>query len=525
MRKFVSFIIDFFLVAIATAVAFALRENFDFSWAKMSAFATYFGFTLATAAVVIPLLGLNRSVWRYSSMTDYLYLLAASVLITFGAVAASFVATRMDGVARSIPILQPVLILVFLAGARVFMRLRHAGRQKSVKQLSQEVQDLHRPSVVILGMTRLTELYLQSAHELNPGQVHVAGLIGRDERHTGRLMHRYPVLGVPDQIPEILKRLEVHGVFVDRILVTARRDSLGEDVLALLRNLESTSTVRVEWLAEAMGFEETRVAFDSARDAVPETSPSETSPIPRADVSLNSEEAVVLTIDVAEREKLQHNRYWSLKRGLDLLGSSLLIVGLLPVIGLVALLVLIDVGRPILFWQQRPGLGGRPFRLYKLRTMGSAFDEEGRKIPDEQRFTAIGRFLRRTRLDELPQLFHILKGEMSFVGPRPLLPVDQPVGYAARLLVRPGLTGWAQVRGGRHLTAVDKAALDVWYVRNASLKLDIEIVLRTVVMVLFGERVSAEALRRAWTEGPFSQTEGTTVEGLVEAPVRGRRAA
>jgi lipopolysaccharide/colanic/teichoic acid biosynthesis glycosyltransferase len=522
MRKFVSFIIDFFLVAIATAVAFALRENFDFSWAKMSAFATYFGFTLATAAVVIPLLGLNRSVWRYSSMTDYLYLLAASVLITFGAVAASFVATRMDGVARSIPILQPVLILVFLAGARVFMRLRHAGRQKSVKQLSQEVQDLHRPSVVILGMTRLTELYLQSAHELNPGQVQVAGLIGRDERHTGRLMHRYPVLGVPDQIPEILKRLEVHGVFVDRILVTARRDSLSEDVLALLTDLEATSSVRVEWLAEALGFEEARShdVADPVNDGKREAAPN-----PRSEPSLNSDEAAVLTIDVSERDRLQQNRYWAFKRGLDILGSSLLITALLPVIIIVAVLVLIDVGRPILFWQQRPGLGGRPFRLYKLRTMGPALNEEGRKIPDEQRFTAIGRFLRRTRLDELPQLFHILKGEMSFVGPRPLLPIDQPVGYAARLLVRPGLTGWAQVRGGRHLTAVDKAALDVWYVRNASLKLDIEIVLRTVVMVLFGERVSAEALRRAWTEGPFRDTGGTTVEGLVEAPVRGRRAA
>jgi lipopolysaccharide/colanic/teichoic acid biosynthesis glycosyltransferase len=522
MRKFVSFVIDFFLVAMATAAAFALRENFDFSWAKMSTLATYFGFTLATAAVVIPLLGLNRSVWRYSSMTDYLYLLAASLLITFGAVAASFVATRMDGVARSIPILQPVLILVFLAAARVFMRLRHAGRQKSVKQLSQEVEDLHRPSVVILGMTRLTELYLQSAHELNPGQVQVAGLIGRDERHTGRLMHRYPVLGVPDQIPEILKRLEVHGVFVDRILVTARRDSLGEDVLALLRDLEATSTVRVEWLAEALGLEEAR--SPGAADPVGEGK-REAAPNPHSQLSLNSEEAALLTIDVGERDKLQQNRYWAVKRGLDILGASLLITALFPLIVIVAVLVLIDVGRPILFWQQRPGLGGRPFRLYKLRTMGPALDVEGRKIPDEERFSAIGRFLRRTRLDELPQLYHILKGEMSFVGPRPLLPIDQPVGYAARLLVRPGLTGWAQVRGGRHLTALDKAALDVWYVRNASLKLDIEIVLRTAVMVLFGERVSAEALQRAWTEGPFSQTEGPTVKGLVEAPVRGRRAA
>jgi lipopolysaccharide/colanic/teichoic acid biosynthesis glycosyltransferase len=287
--------------------------------------------------------------------------------------------------------------------------------------------------------------------------------------------------------------------------------------------LEATSTVRVEWLAEALGFEEVRSpgGVEAVNDGDRHTTSNA-----REEVSINSEDAAaVLTIDVSEREKLQQNRYWALKRSLDILGSFLLITALFPLIVIVAVLVLIDVGRPIFFWQQRPGLGGRPFRLYKLRTMGPALDDEGRKIPDEERFSAIGRFLRRTRLDELPQLYHILKGEMSFVGPRPLLPIDQPVGYAARLLVRPGLTGWAQVRGGRHLTALDKAALDVWYVRNASLKLDIEIVLRTAVMVLFGERVSAEALQRAWTEGPFSQTEVGTVEGLVKAPVQGRRAA
>jgi lipopolysaccharide/colanic/teichoic acid biosynthesis glycosyltransferase len=167
---------------------------------------------------------------------------------------------------------------------------------------------------------------------------------------------------------------------------------------------------------------------------------------------------------------------------------------------LVAALVAIDLGFGISFSQQRPGLFGRPFKLHKFCTMAGAHDAKGRRLSDEERMSGIGRFLRRTRLDELLQLHNILVGHMSFVGPRPLLPVDQPAAYAARLLVRPGLTGWAQVKGGRTISAADKAALDVWYVRNASLKLDLKIMAHTAPIVLFGERVSREAIRSAWRE-------------------------
>ena len=132
--------------------------------------------------------------------------------------------------------------------------------------------------------------------------------------------------------------------------------------------------------------------------------------------------------------------------------------------------------------------------------MGTAYDNSGQRIPDALRLSAIGRFLRKTRLDELPQLLHILKGEMSFVGPRPLLPVDQSPAYAARLMVRPGMTGWAQVKGGRDISAADKAALDVWYVKNASFRLDLEILWKTIPMIVLGERVDREAIRAAWRD-------------------------
>ena len=153
-----------------------------------------------------------------------------------------------------------------------------------------------------------------------------------------------------------------------------------------------------------------------------------------------------------------------------------------------------DIGLPLTFWQQRPGLRGRPFKLYKFRTMADAYCIDGQRKSDDARVSAVGQFLRRSRLDELPQLLNILKGEMSFVGPRPLLPVDQPIDSKSRLLVRPGLTGWAQIKGGRQISSTDKAALDVWYARNMSLTLDIKIMLKTVPMLVLGEKGTERAI-------------------------------
>ena len=192
--------------------------------------------------------------------------------------------------------------------------------------------------------------------------------------------------------------------------------------------------------------------------------------------------------------------YWKIKRALDVVASLLLLIISTPVLIVLGACVALTMGWPLVFWQQRPGLGGRPFRLYKFRTMGSALGADGRKLTDEERVSSFGNLLRRTRLDELPQLFNILHGDMSFIGPRPLLPRDQHHDYRARLLVRPGLSGWAQVVGGRTISAEDKAALDVWYVQNASLLLDIAVVLRTIPMVFLGERISDRLIDRAWRD-------------------------
>lgn len=183
-----------------------------------------------------------------------------------------------------------------------------------------------------------------------------------------------------------------------------------------------------------------------------------------------------------------------MKRALDLVIGTIAIVVLSPLMGAIALAVSISIGRPILFSQIRPGLGGKPFRMFKFRTMRDARDANGRLLPDAERITKLGGFLRRTSLDELPELYNVLKGDMSLVGPRPLLmayldrynPTE-----ARRHEVRPGITGWAQVNGRNALSWSEKFALDVWYVDHQSLLLDLRILTLTVIKVVRRDGISA----------------------------------
>lgn len=175
------------------------------------------------------------------------------------------------------------------------------------------------------------------------------------------------------------------------------------------------------------------------------------------------------------------------KRIFDLLISSLGLILTSPLLAILAVLVWIKHGRPILFSQARPGYNGKIFTLYKFRSMSNERDSNGRPLPDTQRITRLGHFLRATSLDELPELINVLRGEMSLVGPRPLLVEYLPrysVEQRRRHDVLPGITGWAQVNGRNALTWEEKFALDVWYVDHWSFGLDIKILWLTVGQVL-----------------------------------------
>lgn len=184
-----------------------------------------------------------------------------------------------------------------------------------------------------------------------------------------------------------------------------------------------------------------------------------------------------------------------MKRLFDLTATVIGLLIVSPLFLVISLLSLIKFGSPIIFCQQRPGLDGKSFMIYKFRTMTDECDEDGKLLTDEQRLTSFGKFMRSTSLDELPELINVLKGDMSLVGPRPLLMEYLPLytpEQARRHAVRPGITGWAQVNGRNAISWDEKFKLDVWYVNNQSLLLDIKILFMTVKKVLVRDGISED---------------------------------
>ncbi|MBY6240006.1 sugar transferase [Methylosinus sp. Sm6] len=467
MRHYLLLLVDLALIVAATGAALVIRDNFEFSPERAASVAPYLLCTLASAAVILPAFGAHRAVWGFTTMSDCLRIVAATVATIISAVTLGFVFNRMDGVARALPLLQGLLTLVFLVGARVSTWLWRRSSDSSGRAPALLAASCR--TVLVVGVGEAGGLYARAVSSHAPDRLRIAGFLD-DDRHVGRSVHGHPVLGAPERVGELLRDLELHGVFVDKIVVAAEFEALSAAAQRALLDIEASSDVMLEFLLERLGL---------------------------GDKGGGVTRAAPFSVDPETIEQAVSRRYWRVKRGLDVILAVALLGALAPLLLVAVAVSVIDVGWPPTFWQQRPGRFGRPFKLYKMRTMRAAHDADGRRVPDELRTSWLGRLSRRLRLDELPQLFNILAGDMSFVGPRPLLPVDQPRGCVARLMAPPGLTGWAQVKGGRAISAADKAALDIWYLRNASLALDIEIVLLTITLVVFGERVDPVAIRKA----------------------------
>jgi lipopolysaccharide/colanic/teichoic acid biosynthesis glycosyltransferase len=184
-----------------------------------------------------------------------------------------------------------------------------------------------------------------------------------------------------------------------------------------------------------------------------------------------------------------------LKRAFDIVFSACWLFGFAPLLLVVAILVRLKLGSPVLFIQERPGLRARPFRMVKFRTMTDERGPDGELLPDEQRLTSFGRFLRATSLDEFPEMWNVLLGDMSVVGPRPLL-MRYVARYDAfqtrRMEVKPGVTGWAQINGRNTLTWEEKFALDVWYVDHRSFWIDMKIVVKTFFRVFARSGINSD---------------------------------
>jgi lipopolysaccharide/colanic/teichoic acid biosynthesis glycosyltransferase len=478
MKSIRSLIVDAMIIFIATIFSIILRDNFDASYDRTIDLAPYLMATFVASTIIIPLFRVDRLVWRFSALPDYLRLIVAMAAITVGSVALTFAFNRLDEVPRSLPFIQFNLSITLLIGLRVFYRLHHSARLMRRANMAplKIVEHAATETVLLVGLSRLTEIYLQSVAEFASGRVRIAGILGNRDRHVGRLVATHAVLGLPENIDRIVSDLEVRGVVVNKVIVTASFASLAPAASKAIANVERCGAMEVIYIPKTLGLE---------ADSTP---------------SKSAHHSLAFKIHLDELKAMQRRRYWAFKRTIDVFAAVLLLIIMSPIMLLVAVCVSMSIGTPLIFWQQRPGLGGRPFCLYKFRTMSTACTADGCRLSDEERMLGVGDFLRRTRVDELPQLFNIIRGDMSFVGPRPLLPRDQDNAYRARLLVRPGLTGWAQVVGGRAISAEDKAALDVWYVKNASLSLDLRVLMKTLPLVIFGEKISSILIERAWSD-------------------------
>jgi lipopolysaccharide/colanic/teichoic acid biosynthesis glycosyltransferase len=457
MHCFVLLVVDLLLVSMSTLIAVVVTLPGPVASA-IAAASVYGAFTLSAAIPVMLIFGLNRTVWRFTSLGDGVHVAGAAVGIVALTTALALVLDQTVLITPNLLILQSLLMLYALIGVRVAMRIRHDRRRRA--RVPHGSVGGFRKNVLIVGLGPQTDIFLCGAKEAG-GENEIVGILSPSRRHHGRRMRSRKILGPPEAVYEVLHDLAVHGIFVDRIVVTLPPAALSGKAQAALVQLQDGGLLRVDWLPPRHSLRE------------------------NADAAIDGLEPSV-------------NTYLPWKRFIDATAALVGIVVFAPLILVVAMVVLLDVGAPAIFWQQRPGARGKPIKVLKFRTMGPPRDHAGRALTDAERVSTVGRLLRRMRLDELPQIYNVLVGDMSFVGPRPLLPVDQPSAPAARLCLRPGLTGWAQIKGGRDISSEDKAALDLWYIRNASFALDMTILAQTAGMLLFGERVDPNAIHEAW---------------------------
>lgn len=461
-RRLVILTHDVLIAALSYVLAMAMRA--PDSWTPENTRALVVGTVLfaAIAALIFFSLGLHKGIWRWSSTRDQMLVVRAATLAVFLFVPAMFLFDRLDGIGRSVPFIQWFVLITLLSGSRFLYRW-YVNR-KGGRNLYQQ-----RTPILLLGTGEGAAIYLHALDATQGRAFYAVGIICDHGMYVGRAFNGVPVLGTIDDVDQVLVELETQGIFPERLVVTKPVESLPQGTIGRLNEIVRRRGVEVDSLPDLLSL---RLGGGG----------------------------VVAPAD--ERLPVGAPRWLEIKRFLDVILSAALLLFTAPVSLIAALAVLAELGHPVLFRQVRPGFGLQPFTLLKFRSMRGPRAADGRLLSDPERTGPVGRLLRRTRLDEIPQLLNVLKGDMSFIGPRPLLPrdlADLADGGWERAKLRPGLTGWAQVNGGHQLTNPEKMALDLWYIRHASAWLDVKIVLLTIRMVVFGEKVDRAAIDEART--------------------------
>jgi lipopolysaccharide/colanic/teichoic acid biosynthesis glycosyltransferase len=447
---------------IAPFLALSFRDAYILSYDGALTTGLYFLASATFSVIAFLIFRLRDQMAQYFSVNDAIDVAKAVVFAEFMIVVVMFTFTRLEGIPRSTPIIHALILAAGLVAARTLVRLFH----NDARVMNGKARNASE-HIIMIGATRLSSLYIKMLVTYFRGQHQVIGVLDTNPQMLGRTIAGIRVIGTPDDLQQVIDEFAVHGIPTSRIIIGGDHGDLPEFILEKIKRVCDGGKIRLDFVSELIGLD------DLSRPA-PEIAPDH-----------NEDLAPGVVVP----------SYFRLRRYFDFVAAMAMIVVFLPLLILVAILALLDVGYPVLFWQQRIGQGGQKFLIYKIRTLRAPYDRRGRLVPELQRLSWVGILLRRTRLDELPQLLNVLVGDMSLIGPRPLLPEDQPLKSNVRLAVRPGITGWAQVNGGTVLTPKEKGVLDEWYVRNASLWLDLRIIAMTIRFLLVGRGLqSADTL-------------------------------
>jgi lipopolysaccharide/colanic/teichoic acid biosynthesis glycosyltransferase len=423
--------------------------------------------SLATSLFAFRLFRISSTIPRYISVGDLLNLTKAVVVADLLTTMALFTLTRLDGIPRSVPAIHALILGAGLLLSRGLATVLAKYCSQAARPRKTAVMNM-----ILIGLSDWSALLLKLLQAHAPDRWRVIALLDEEPRCFGRSVNGVQVFGPPAHLESLVEEFAAHGVQTDCVVVGIEAGELSKDALAKAQSVCARRNLDFVFASDLFTLGSAESACHTARRA----SDFGLSCPPLPDFALTP--------------------YHRLKRFFDIVAALILILWLLPLLMIAVALVFLDVGSPVMFWQQRAGRGGRELQLYKLRTFRFPFDRGGQRIPDARRVSWIGRLLRKTRIDELPQLLNVLVGDMSLIGPRPLLPQDQPAN-SLRLIVRPGITGWAQVNGGTLLSPREKEALDMWYIRNASPWLDLRIIGMTALILIRGERRSEKALAEA----------------------------
>jgi lipopolysaccharide/colanic/teichoic acid biosynthesis glycosyltransferase len=456
---------DAIWIAAAPFAALALRDDsllrFDLASLGTREAYQYALITIVCALPAAAVFRLRDGLSRDFAFVDVWAILGAAGIASSASAALIFTVNRLDYIPRSTPLIYAMVLVAGLIGGRTI------ARADGSRRMAEERPRRQARRVVVVGVDCFSTLAIKLAQCQTPRTVEVVAALDPRERLSDRTVNGVRIVGAPGDLVPIVREYAEHGICVDEVWVSDQLIAESPEACRALFDVCRVSGLKRSSLSGALNLAPAGAEFDAPNEAVAKVV---VAPAPG---------------------------YFRLRRPFEAAAAAALLAALAPIAAIVAAVVAIDLGAPVIFWQERIGRSGQKFLLYKFRTIHAPFDRAGEAVPRDRRTSRIGQIVRQSRLDEIPQLWNVVRGEMALIGPRPLLPVDQPVDPRTRLLVRPGITGWAQVNGGTVLTAEEKDALDSWYIRNASPALDLRVVWRTFSRFGRGERRDATAIEHA----------------------------